>query len=158
MTIPSSPELEEATRNIVREGKRTGKLRHATFSFAMMLSLTLVFSELTPRIIRSKVEEFFGLNPGTLDSKEYKIALKEVASDEALVCSLLHQSIIDSDTLLSSAQIVNQKANSPREQSRLRRNASLTRRMTWSRRNRPRCRNTSPLQVFRSQRQASNRQ
>ena len=44
-----------------------------------------VRSVLTPRIIRTKVEELFALQPGTLDTKEYKLALKNAASDEAVV-------------------------------------------------------------------------
>jgi hypothetical protein len=56
------------------------------YDIILAAHLSLWISVLTPRIIRSRVEETFGLESGRLGAKEYKDALKQVASDEALVC------------------------------------------------------------------------
>ncbi|KAJ6619549.1 hypothetical protein B0H10DRAFT_2026216 [Mycena sp. CBHHK59/15] len=66
MAIPELSELEGATRAVVYDSRKEGTL-----------------NTLTPRMVRQTLEVKYGLPDGTLDSKEYKNALKLIIGSAA---------------------------------------------------------------------------
>ncbi|KAK7056453.1 hypothetical protein VNI00_003008 [Paramarasmius palmivorus] len=83
MDIPEIPELEKCAADIVTDASADGTLR-----------------TLTPRIIRQKIEEKFGLEKGCLDDSEYKGAIKAAidATQKSLKDKKDKSDIEESDT------------------------------------------------------------
>jgi hypothetical protein len=78
--------LFEKERRMGSSGLYSGSLSWLSVVAEIIFTPPGMHSVLTPRLIRTEVEKLFGLEPGTLDTKAYKLALKQAASDEALVC------------------------------------------------------------------------
>ncbi|KAF5386933.1 hypothetical protein D9615_001716 [Tricholomella constricta] len=66
MPVPELSKLENTAKDLVRTAKRDGTI-----------------SKLTVRIVREKVEQIYGLEPGILEAKEYKRPLKAIIKHES---------------------------------------------------------------------------
>ena len=89
MQIPPITKLEEAARKLVWAAKKNGTLKfvHKRSSHNNMLNDPFFFRELTPRLIRQKIEKQLGLEEASLDASEYKSAIKTAAKSAVVSLS-----------------------------------------------------------------------
>lgn len=88
MQIPPIIELEKAAKKLVWAAKKNGTLKFVHKNIQVMdnMDIFILFTndlfltrELTPRLIRQKIEKQLGLEEASLDASEYKSAIKFAA-------------------------------------------------------------------------------